>query len=213
MSHAARLALGLALLVSAGCARTAERTVIPPPPRPTTGPQTLVVGVDRDSANRQPASMLARELAFALSQRGRTSHDLAAFAGATAGLGRPLPDAYRDRLLTGVVDPELAAYLQGEGVQSLIVVEVPIVEQVWTEGSKRTRMAMSARGHDLAGREASWHASTAPEVGGDPGRGFQIALEAGLGALVRAINREPEPVVPPRLLAPLEPVIELIRWW
>jgi hypothetical protein len=210
----ARRALGLALLLAAaGCAPAVERTRIPPPPRPTSGPQTLVVGVDRDRANRQPASALARELAFALSQRGRASSDLAAFAGAAAGLGRPVPDAYHDRLLTGVVDPELAAYLQGEGVQSLIVVEVPIVEQVWTEGGKRTRVAMSARGHDLAGREPSWQASTAPEVGGDPGRGFQIALEAGLGALVRAINREPEPLVPPRLLGPLAPVIDTLKWW
>ena len=209
----ASLVVTAALVAAVGCAPVAERVKIPPPPRPTSGPQTLVVGVDQHSANRYPASVLARELAFALSQRGRTTTDLHAFAVTTAGLGRPLPDVYRDRLLTGVVDAELAAYLQSEGVQSLIVVETPIVDQLWTEGGKRTRVAMSARGHDLAGREPSWHASTAPEVGNEPGRGFPIAMELGLGALVRAINREPEPVLPPRLLGPLAPVIDTLRWW
>ena len=209
----ASLVVAAGLLAAAGCAPIAERTTIPPPPRPSSGPQTLVVGVDKDSGNVYPASTLARELAFALSQRGRATTDFQAFTVVTAGLGRPVPDVYRDRLLAGVLDAELAVYLQSEGVQSLIMVEMPVVDQLWGSDGKRTRVAMSARGHDLAGRAPSWHASTAPEVGNEPGRGFQIAMEVGLGALVRAINREPEPALPPRLLAPLVPIIETIKWW
>jgi len=200
----------IAALLAAGCTFTEPRPVYHATIATGVGPRTLVVGVDGEGANRHVAEGLARELAFALSQRGRIAIDLGPFRDSIAALGRPLPDAMRDRLLTGVLDPPLVTLLHGEGVQTLIFVQVEIYDQVWGTGGKRTRVGLSARGHDFAHGEVTWRVYAAPDIDDEPGRGFQLATNAALGALVRAISREPEPVAVPTAIIP---VLNKLKWW
>jgi hypothetical protein len=199
-----------AALFATGCTTTEPRPVYRATTVTGAGPHTLVVGVDGEGANRHVVDGLARQLAFALSQRGRIATDLTPFCDAIAALGRPLPDVLRDRLLTGVLDPSLVTAMRGEGVHTVIFVEVEIYDQVWGTGGKRTRVGLTARAHDFVHGESTWRVYAAPDADDEPGRGFQLATNAALGALVRAISREPEPAAVPTAIMP---VLDKLKWW
>ena len=194
--------VALALLLGAGCTVTDPRPVYHPATTTEDGRRMLVVGVDREFVNRATVDGLARELAFALAQRGRSAVDIRSFLDATDGAGRPMPPLLRTRLTQGIADPDLVAWLTAESVRTLIFLEVQIFDQVWGQGGKRTRVGLAARGRDLSNGEAVWRAFTTPEVEDEPGRGFQLATEAALSALARVINGDPEPVSVPRLILP-----------
>jgi hypothetical protein len=198
------VALLAAALLAGGCLSTIDtRPVYQPAATMTDGDRVLVVGVERDPANRYLTDTLARELAFALSQRGRAAVELSAFAAALATAGRPLPEEVLHRLAAGSLDRDLGDRLRTEhGVRLMIVLQVELYEQVWGSSGKRTRVGLSARGRDLTDGEGTWRAFATPDVEDEPGRGFQLATEAALGALVRVISGEREPTPVPRLLLP-----------
>lgn len=199
----AGLVLGTLAAVGAGCALTDPQPVYHPAATRQTGERLLVVGLEREAANRPTVEALARELAFGLARRGRAAQDFATFAAGLELAGRPLPAALQERLQGGLVDGDVSGWLQAEGIRTLILLEVPLYEQVWGVSSKRTRVGLSARGRDLANGEAAWHAYTTPEVEDEPGLGFQHATAAALGALARAIVGEPQPAAVPAPVAPL----------
>ena len=196
-------------LALAGCAVTDPRPVYHPSTSTEDGQRMLVVGVDRDLFNRPTVSNLARELAFALAQRGRSAVEGGNFLDAVEAAGRPMPQALRARLVQGVADPEIVEWLKTEKVRTLIFLEVQIFEQVWSTGGKRTRVGLAARGRDLWNGEETWRAFTTPEVEDEPGRGFQLATESALGALARVINGDPEPMAVPRMALPMFK----LKWW
>ena len=204
-------ALLLALaLAGAGCTMAApHRPIYHPEPVSTNGERTLVVPLERDPANIPTADRLARDMAFSLAQRGRNAMDLPAFAATLDATGRPLPEAMVLRLRAGVADPEVVAWLRAEQVRHLIFLEVRVFEQVWTSNGKRTRVGLSARGRDLGNGEQMWHAFTTPEVEDEPGRGFQLASETALGALVRVIEGEKEPLRIPKITLPDLPTVRV----
>lgn len=184
--------LALAVLFLGGCALTTPRPVY----RAGVvngGQRILVVGVEPLVANRYSADVLARELAFALTQRGRNAVSLSAFAESEEAAGRALPEDVRHKLEAGVVGPDTASWLQMVQVKAVIFLETQIYEQVWGAQGKRTRVAMMARGHDLLVGEDLWRAFVTPEVDDEPGRGFQIATDAAVAGLARAISGEGEP--------------------
>lgn len=203
------LLLLLVLTLAAGCAVSDARPVY----RAIRGvgdiPRVLVVGVDRSGANRAPVEALAGEMAFALSQRGRPALDLSAFEAAVHAMGRPLPDAVADRLRAGTDDATVDTYLQSEGLRTLVLVEIPIAEQVWSANGKRTRVSLTARGREVATGEVVWRAYASPEVDQAPGVGFRLATELAVGALIRAITGEPEPSAGPSLA----PALNGLQWW
>jgi hypothetical protein len=207
-----RRALAALLLagLGAGCTMTApHRPVYHPEAVRASGELTLVVAAEADPANLPGAERLARGLAFGLAQRGWSAVDLPAFAQALETAGRPLPEPLRLRLRAGVVDPPAAAWLRGERVRYLVFLEVRVLEQVWTSNGKRSRAGLSARGRDLANGEQTWHAYATPEVEDEPGRGLTLAGEAALGALVRVISGEPEPLRIPKVTLPDLPTIRV----
>jgi hypothetical protein len=168
----------------------------------------LVVGLERDLQNQPTVGGLARELAFALSQRGRSAVEVGSFLDATEAAGRPMPLPLRTRLTQGVADADIVGGRRAEHVRTLIFLEVQIFEQVWSTGGKRTRVGLAARGRDLANGEEAWRAFTTPEVEDEPGRGFQLATASALAALARVINGDPEPLAVPRMVLP----IFKLRW-
>lgn len=190
MTRALAVILSLAL---AGCTFTDPRPVYHTATVATDGRPTLVVGVPRDDANLYTATVLARELAFALAQRGRAAIDLPTFIEQRALANATLPAPMAARLARGVADAPTVAWLTAEGVTLLVFLEVPIYEQVWGNTGKRTRVGLAARGRNLADGEGTWRAFSTPEVEDEPGRGFEIATAAALGALARMISGEAEP--------------------
>lgn len=181
----------LAVLVLGGCALTNPRPVYRAG-LVNAGQQILVIGVE-PLANRYSADVLARQLAFALTLRGRNAVPLSAFIDAEDAAGRPLPEELRLKLQAGVVSPDTAAWLQAAQVKAVIFLETEIYDQIWGPQGKRTRVAMMARGHDLLVGEDLWRAFVTPEVDDEPGRGFQIATDAAVAGLARAISGEGEP--------------------
>lgn len=194
MRSATALLIAVAL---AGCTFTDPRPVYQPTTVATEGRPTLVVGVPRDEANAYTTNVLARELAFALAQRGRAALDLPTFLDQRALAGAPLPAGMVARLTHGVADTPTAAWLAAEGVTLLVFLEVPIYEQVWGATGKRTRVGLAARGRNLEDGEGGWRAFATPEVEDEPGRGFELATSAALGALARMISGESEPLTLP----------------
>lgn len=195
------------LFVATGCGVTDPRPVYHTSTVATEGAPVLVVGVEREPDNAPTVRALARELAFALGQRGRAALDLTTFVEQARHRGAPLPSTLVGRLAAGVVDPDTLVWLQAEGVGSLILLDAALYEQVWGPRGKRTRVGLTARGRQLDGTEGTWRAYTTPEVEDEPGQGFQIATEAALAALVRVIVGEAEPALPRagRLLPRLRP--------
>jgi hypothetical protein len=204
------LALLAAVTLLAGCAVANPRPVYQTTTTATDGSPTLVVGVERDDANAYTARTLAHELAFGLSQRGRPAIDLPAFVHEAVHRGIVVPDAVTTGLRAGVADADTLAWLRAERISGLIVLDVAIYEQVWGSKGKRTRVGLTARGRRLTGDEETWRAYTTPDVEDEPGQGFQIATEAALGALVRVIVGEREPLALP---TPQQVVPHLrLRW-
>jgi len=195
--------LALMLVLAAGCTITDPRPVYHSGTSTQDGRTMLVVGVDREAVNRATVDGLARELAFALAQRGRSAVDVRTFLDATDAAGRPMPVPLRVRLQQGVADADVVGWLTAESVRTLVVLEVQIFDQVWAQGGKRTRVGLAARGRDLASGDSTWRAFTTPEVEDEPGRGFQLATEAAVSALARVINGEPEPSTVPRMILPV----------
>jgi hypothetical protein len=194
--------VALMLLLCAGCTITDARPVYHPVTSREDGRTLLVVGVDREFVNRPTVDRLARELAFALAQRGRGAVDGRTFLDATDAAGRPMPPPLRARLQQGIADADVVAWLTAETVQTLVFLEIQIFDQVWSQGGKRTRVGLAARGRELSNGQAAWNAYTTPEVEDEPGRGFQLASEAAVNALARVINGEPEPTSVPRMILP-----------
>lgn len=194
MNHACRLcpALVALLLAVTGCAVTDPRPVYRTTTAASEGATTLVVGVERDPDNAYTVRTLAREMAFALAQRGRSAVDFATFVDEARHRGLILPPAVVGKLVAGVADEEALGWLRGERLGALILLEVGVYDQVWSVHGKRTRVGLTARGRQLNGAEETWRAFTTPEVEDEPGQGFQIATEAALSALVRVIMGEPE---------------------
>lgn len=185
-------AAAFAVLLLGGCALATPRPVY----RAGVvngGQRILVVGVEPLVANRYSADVLAGQLAFALTQRGRNAVSLSTFAESEDAAGRPLPEDVRLKLQAGVVGPDTASWLQMVQVKGVIFLETQIYDQVWSSQGKRTRVAMMARGHDLFVGEDLWRAFVTPEVDDEAGRGFQIASEAAVAGLARAISGESEP--------------------
>lgn len=202
------LSAALALLVLAGCSVTNPQPSYQTSTTALEGAPLLVVGVERDPQNQPIARALARELAFALAQHGRPALDLAQFLGDARVRGVTMPEPLRTRLSAGIADREVVGWLQAERVATLVFLEVPIFEQVWSARGKRTRVGLSARGRQLDDGEATWRAYATPEVEDEPGQGFQVAAEVALGALVQLILGKP---VTPRVEVPRMPNFPL-RW-
>jgi hypothetical protein len=194
--------LGIIALLAGGCAMIGTRPVYQTLTSTSEGHRVLVVGLERDLFNRAPADSLARELAWALAQRGRPAIELAAFADTLEARDRPLPLPLVEKLGRGVVDPEAAERLRQDGVRLVIFLEVQVYEQVWSLNGKRSRVGLAAHGRDLADGAPVWRAYTTPEVDDDPGRGFQLATEAAVDALARVISGEPVRPAVPSVLAP-----------
>lgn len=194
MNQACRLcpALVALLLAVAGCTVTDPRPVYRTTTAAAEGAVTLVVGVERDVENGYVVRALAREMAFALAQRGRAAIDLGTFVDEARHRGFGVPPVIVAKLTAGVADEEALGWLRGERLGALILLEVGVYDQVWGAKGKRTRVGLTARGRVLSGGEETWRAFTTPEVEDEPGQGFQIATEAALGALVRVIMGEPE---------------------
>ncbi len=194
MSRAARFcpALAALLVAVAGCAVTDPRPVYHTTTAASEGAATLVVGVERDADNGYVVRALARDMAFALAQRGRAAIDLVTFVDEARHRGIGLPPLTVAKLTAGVADEDVLGWLRGERLSAVILLEVGVFEQVWGVKGKRTRVGLTARGRVLGGGEETWRAFTTPEVEDEPGQGFQIASEAALGALVRVIMGEPE---------------------
>jgi hypothetical protein len=195
--------VAIVALLSAGCSTVDTRSVYHPARSLGAGDRVLVVGVEHDTHNRPTVEALARQLAFAIAQRGRAAVDLAALADSLDVHERPLPAALLDRLARGALDTDIAVRLGDEGVRLVIFLEVQIYEQVWAAGGKRTRVGLAARGRDLADNAPVWRAYATPEVHDEPGRGFQLGTEAAVTALARIINGDPEPSPVQKLLAPV----------
>ncbi len=208
MSAARRVALfTLCAGWLAGCALTNPRPVYRPQVAATGGEQTIVAGVERDPANYFTVDALARDFAFGLTRRGRAAVDLAGLAASEQAAGRAVPDAVVDRLRQGVFDGEIVAWLRTLSIRSLIFLEVKSFNQAWTVDGKRTRVALAAQGWDLVEGRRGWQAHATPEVVDEPGRGFQLATESALEALLRAVNGEPEPLLLPRVtVPPIQPI-------
>jgi hypothetical protein len=191
------LALVALVALAAGCAVANPRPVYQTTTTASEGAPTLVVGIERDGDNAYTVRTLAHELAFALAQRGRAAIDLAAYVREAPYRGIAVPEPLVERLLAGVADDETLAWLRAERIGGLIFLDVAIYEQVWAPKGKRTRVGLTARGRQLTGGEETWRAYTTPDVEDEPGQGFQIASEAALGALVRVIVGEREPLALP----------------
>ena len=78
----------LAIAVLAGCTVTDPRPVYHPATATEDGRRMLVVGVERDLQNQPTVGGLARELAFAPSQRGRSAVEVGSFLDATEAASR-----------------------------------------------------------------------------------------------------------------------------
>jgi hypothetical protein len=195
--------LWIAALLAAGCSTIDTRSAYHSATSAAAAERVLVVGVERGADNRPTVEGLARQLAFAIAQRGRVALDLTALADSLDAHDRPLPAALRERLERGALDTEALVRLREEGVRLAIFLEVQIYEQVWAPDGKRTRVALSARGRDLADGAPVWRAYAAPEVHDEPGRGFQLGNEAAVTALAHMINGDPEPSTVQKLLTPV----------
>ena len=197
-------------ILAAGCAlpHSETRPVYHPATSVTNGERVLVVGVERDPANRYAIDLLARELALALARRGRSALDLTRLSRWSESLGRPLPPRLIGQLERGVADADSVGWLVAERVRTLIFLEIEVYEQAWAADGKRTRVGLAARGRDLSDGESLWRAYATPEIEDEPGRGFELATESALAALARVISGEPEPIFPPALPRALN----FLRW-
>lgn len=193
-----RLALVLACLLglASGCATVShDHRMLPPPP--TTG-RTLVVGIGLDRENRPTVQALVRAVTRELDDRWGSVFEARAFLGQPTRSGSPIPVERLEGVAAGaVLDRELAEALNREyGIQTLVFLDVRVFEQEWGPETKRTRIKLVAWAVDLGQLRPIWRATSAPEVEGESGRSFQMASEAAIQGLVRAILGESRPQWP-----------------
>jgi hypothetical protein len=185
---------------------TQPRPVQRPAPAVTAPGRTLVVAVERDPANAGTVETLARQFAWGLERRGRSALDLPALLAMADAAGGPVPEALRGRLQAGLLDAGAGDWLRAAGIRHVVFLEVRLWEEGWVRDGKRARVALAAAGHDLADERRGWVAHAAPEVEEEPGRGFQVASEEALSALLRVIHGEGEPLRVPLIVIPEPPL-------
>lgn len=193
-----RLALVLACLLglASGCATVShDHRMLPPPP--TTG-RTLVVGIGLDRENRSTVQALVRGVTRELDDRWGSVFEARALLGQPPRSGSPIPVERLEGVAAGaVLDRELAEALSRDyGIQTLVFLDVRVFEQEWGSETKRTRIKLVAWAVDLGQLRPIWRATSAPEVEGESGRSFQMASEAAIQGLVRAILGESRPEWP-----------------
>lgn len=193
-----RLALVLACLLglASGCATVShDHRMLPPPP--TTG-RTLVVGIGLDRENRSTVQALVRGVTRELDDRWGSVFEARAFLGQPPRSGSPIPVERLEGVAAGaVLDRELAEALNRDyGIQTLVFLDVRVFEQDWGPETKRTRIKLAAWAVDLGQLRPIWRATSTPEVEGESGRSFQLASEAAIQGLVRAILGESRPEWP-----------------
>lgn len=193
-----RLALVLACLLglASGCATVShDHRMLPPPP--TTG-RTLVVGIGLDRENRSTVQALVRGVTRELDDRWGSVFEARALLGQPPRSGSPIPVERLEGVAAGaVLDRELAEALSRDyGIQTLVFLDVRVFEQEWGSETKRTRIKLVAWAVDLGQLRPIWRATSAPEVEGESGRSFQLASEAAIQGLVRAILGESRPEWP-----------------
>lgn len=193
-----RLALVLACLLglASGCATVShDHRMLPPPP--TTG-RTLVVGIGLDRENRSTVQALVRGVTRELDDRWGSVFEARALLGQPPRSGSPIPVERLEGVAAGaVLDRELAEALNREyGIQTLVFLDVRAFEQEWGPETKRTRIKLVAWAVDLGQLRPIWRATSAPEVEGESGRSFQLASEAAIQGLMRAILGESRPEWP-----------------
>lgn len=193
-----RLALVLACLLglASGCATVShDHRMLPPPP--TTG-RTLVVGIGLDRENRSTVQALVRGVTRELDDRWGSVFEARALLGQPPRSGSPIPVERLEGVAAGaVLDRELAEALSRDyGIQTLVFLDVRVFEQEWGSETKRTRIKLVAWAVDLGQFRPIWRATSAPEVEGESGRSFQMASEAAIQGLMRAILGESRPQWP-----------------
>lgn len=190
------------LLLATGCTtvRHDEQMTTPPPNAPPG--RSLVVGLGLDTANRSTVEALARRLARALDDLWGSVFEARAFAEQIAPSGPSIPLDYLERVGAGApLKPEVVEWLkQTHAIQSLIFLDVRLFDQEWGVQTKRTRIKLVAWALDLNQLAVTWRAMSAPEVEGESGRSFQLASEAAVQGLVRALKGEAPPRWPARIL-------------
>lgn len=182
-----------ALLVglTTGCATVSHHheTLAPAPVG-----RTLVVGIGLDPQNRPTVQALARGVAREFDDRWGSVFEATAFASQAARSGVPLPVERLEQVAAGApLDSWVIDGLKTHGVQTLIFLDVRLFDQEWGQETKRTRIKLVAWALDLNRLQVTWRATSAPEVEGESGRSFQLASEAAIQGLVRAVLGEPPP--------------------
>lgn len=183
----AALLIGL----TSGCATVGETpaTILAAPP---TG-RTLVVGVGLDPQNRPIVQALARALATEFDDRWGSVFEATTFARHAAQYGAPVPLDHLEHVAVGApLDSAIAESLrQTHRIHTLVFLDVRVFDQDWGQEAKRTRIKLVAWALDLTRLAIAWRATSAPEVEGESGRGFQVAAEIAVRELVRSVAGEP----------------------
>ena len=183
----AALLIGL----TSGCATIGE-----PPPTSLAAPpagRTLVVGVGLDPQNRPIVQALARALATELDDRWGSVFEATTFSRHADQYGARLPLGHLEHVAAGApLDSGVADGLrQIHRVHTLVFLDVRVFDQDWGQETKRTRIKLVAWALDLTRLAVAWRATSAPEVEGEGGRGFQVAAEIAVRELVRSVAGEP----------------------
>ncbi|MFQ5828956.1 MAG: hypothetical protein ACE5JD_07355 [Candidatus Methylomirabilia bacterium] len=197
-----RIAIVFLLVFATGCATVRhDERMAPRRPSSPTG-RSLVVGIGLDRANRPTVRALARGLARELDDLWGSVFEAGAFAEQTAQAGSPIPLDYLERVGAGAaLKPEVVEWLKRtHAIQSLIFLDVRLFDQEWGPYTRRTRIKLVAWALDLNQLAVTWRAISAPEVEGESGRSFQLASEAAVKGLVRALKGEAPPRWPTRIL-------------
>lgn len=87
--------------------------------------------------------------------------------------------------------PEVVDALDRLDVWTVIVVEVPVWEQVWGRYSKFTRVGVELHAFHLPARQPLWRTRGQVEVESKRGRAFQFALEEAVREAVAGLRPEP----------------------
>jgi hypothetical protein len=198
-----RVALLLAMLALAGCARPALL------PRPGSGGlvtvpgRVLVVARTAATENRGIADRGAELMAQGLRPAGEVWEADELLREATAAGATPWALSLVQRLgVGGFPTMDDRVELLKFAVTGLIVTDVTMYDQVWGKYAKFTRVGMEARAFDVIAGAVVWRVHRGVEVEDLRGRAFDRAIESAVNDLLAAI-------------APGTPysVVELWRTW